>query len=43
MSLHRLDPDNDIVILENPAPIVTDYGTVPFDQGAFTNVSITTS
>ena len=23
MSLHRLDPDNDIVILENPAPIVT--------------------
>ena len=27
----------------DPAPIVTAYGTVPFDQGAFTNVSITTS
>tara|TARA_R100001530_G_scaffold19786_1_gene16629 strand:+ start:454 stop:1038 length:585 start_codon:yes stop_codon:yes gene_type:complete len=27
----------------NPAPMVADYTTNPFDNGAFTNVSITTS
>ena len=27
----------------NPFPMVADYSTVPFDNGAFTNVTITTS